>query len=564
MEDELEKKQTFLRTNILEKGYDAEEFMNFLQSKKGDLGLDLNNWDISELKIAVQEFISTLDKDKIPLNVQNLQQEEEIQKNNEEINNTNNLNNPDNNNNNDNETNKEDNNNTNNIKEEIEQFETQNKQVEDLIECQKITPNELSATNDADIKLSFPQKMDGGLFSKSYVTYLMETTPLDFKLRKRYSDFEWLRHILSIIYVNCVIPPLCKKNYADRFSEQLIAKRTRSIEKFMKGILIHPLMKNDDIFYNFISTENEAEFEKKKKLYNKITTPTSLRNIRSLTGEIDVSVSNEKEIYFQNLKNNADFNITTLQKITKGYKALMIQMDQISDKMKEISQYWKEIYKANLQYYEKPNMVESYNILSKIMQDWSETNKRQKILMNEYIREYFRYIKNEFISLKDLAQKVDNNKSQYTKAFEKLTSMKESLFKQDITNWGISTVDMEYKNELMNNKELAFEKMLPRDTKKVDVIKKNYGFYLNSIISEFERIKDLNNKRHKMWITKFIKNLIESYTDLQINLNDRGSYYDEIKEDNEKKEENEDNKDTKENENDNKLDENNDKKNENV
>ena len=133
MEDELEKKQTFLRTNILEKGYDAEEFMNFLQSKKGDLGLDLNNWDISELKVAVQEFISTLDKDKIPLNVQNLQQEEEIQKNNEEINNTNNLNNPDNNNNNDNETNKEDNNNTNNIKEEIEQFETQNKQVEDLI-----------------------------------------------------------------------------------------------------------------------------------------------------------------------------------------------------------------------------------------------------------------------------------------------------------------------------------------------------------------------------------------------------------------------------------------------
>ena len=54
--------------------------------------------------------------------------------------------------------------------------------------------------------------------------------------------------------------------------------------------------------------------------------------------------------------------------------------------------------------------------------------------MNEYIREYFRYIKNEFISLKNLAQKVDNNKSQYTKAFEKLNSMKESLFKQDITN----------------------------------------------------------------------------------------------------------------------------------
>ena len=544
MEDELEKKQTFLRANILEKGYDAEEFMNFLQTKKGEFGLDLNNWNISELKIAVQEFISSLEKDNLLLNPQNINKEEEVNKN---------LNNDNNNNLENNE---------NNNKEEIDQEENQNtnKSVEDIIECQKVTPNEFILSNDVDIKLSFPQKIEGGLFTKSYVTYLMQTTPLDFKLRKRYSDFEWLRNILSLIYINCIIPPLCKKNYTDRFSEVLIAKRTRSIEKFMKGILIHPLIRNDEIFYNFISTESEAEFEKKKKIYNKIQSPGSLINVKSLSGEINVSVSNEKEIYFQNIKNNADFNINTLQKITKGYKALMNQMDQISDKMKEISQYWKEIYNANLQYYEKPNTVESYNILSKIMQDWSETNKRQKILINEYIREYFRYIKNEFVSLKDLAQKVDNNKSIYNKAFDKLNSSKENLFKQDISSWGLSSYDMDDKIKLVNNKELAFSKMLPRDTKRVDVLRKNYGFYLNSIISEYERIKDLNNKRHKTWITTFIKNLIEAFTDLQINLNDRGSYYDEVKEDTEKKEENEDNN---ENNRDNKVDENNDKNKEN-
>ena len=93
----------------------------------------------------------------------------------------------------------------------------------------------------------------------------MQTTPLWFKIRKRYSDFEWLRNVLSTVYINCVIPPFCKKNYSDRFSEVLIAKRTRSIEKFMKGILIHPLLKNSEIFDNFISIEKEADFEKKKK-----------------------------------------------------------------------------------------------------------------------------------------------------------------------------------------------------------------------------------------------------------------------------------------------------------
>ena len=83
--------------------------------------------------------------------------------------------------------------------------------------------------------------------------------------------------------------------------------------------------------------------------------------------------------------------------------------------MKEISQYWKEIYSANLNFSEKPNIVESYNILSKIMQDWSEANKHQKILINEGIREYFRYIKNEFVCMKQLIQKVDNNRIIYRK-----------------------------------------------------------------------------------------------------------------------------------------------------
>ena len=32
-------------------------------------------------------------------------------------------------------------------------------------------------------------------------------------------------------------------------------------------------------------------------------------------------------------------------------------------------------------------------------------------------------------------------------------------------------------------------------------LKNNYGFYLNSIIQEFERIKYLNDDRHKLWIT---------------------------------------------------------------
>ena len=131
---------------------------------------------------------------------------------------------------------------------------------------------------------------------------------MGFKIRKRYSDFEWLRNILSTVYVNCVIPPFCKKNYSDRFNEVLIAKRTRSIERFMRGILFHPLMKNSEIFYNFISIEKEADFDKKKKKYNRLSSPILLNQVKSLIGELKVTVSKEKEIYLQNIKDNSDLN----------------------------------------------------------------------------------------------------------------------------------------------------------------------------------------------------------------------------------------------------------------
>ena len=57
MEDDLSKKQTYLRENILEKGYDAEDFMKLLQNKKGEQSLDLSCWSLDELKEAVKEFI---------------------------------------------------------------------------------------------------------------------------------------------------------------------------------------------------------------------------------------------------------------------------------------------------------------------------------------------------------------------------------------------------------------------------------------------------------------------------------------------------------------------------
>ena len=52
-----EEKQNFLREKILEKGYDANEFVQFLTDKKGPDGADVSNWVMDDLILVVNEFI---------------------------------------------------------------------------------------------------------------------------------------------------------------------------------------------------------------------------------------------------------------------------------------------------------------------------------------------------------------------------------------------------------------------------------------------------------------------------------------------------------------------------
>ena len=133
--------------------------------------------------------------------------------------------------------------------------------------------------------------------------------------------------------------------------------------------------------------------------------------------------------------------------------------------------------------------------------------------------------------MRELGNVVDANMQIYKKAFGKLYFQKENLFKQqDLLQWGLSKNDLENKLVLLKNKELAFSKMLPKDTKRVNMFKDFYGSYLNSIIKEYERIRILNAKRHKENITVFIRKLSDCLTDFHVSLADRLTEFSEKKE----------------------------------
>ena len=591
-ENETKEKQEYLRINILEKGYNADEFMEYLQTLRGEKGLQIESWSKNDLIKAVQEFIRI---NPIKINV-DLNYREENNINNENANNklninndnnniekidnidnidndNNNIKNNDNNNNNNiqnNEKNKVNNNNVNNkVINKVNNNNVNNKVINNVnnninnnvknnvnnnvnnnnpynikplikesVKCKLSEITDISTKINIEITISNPLVTEGGLFSKSFVTYLVKTTPFNFEVRRRFSDFEWLHNILMAQYINCIIPPIYKKTSLKIISvgnndDLIINKRINILQKFMKEIITHPLLRNSQILFDFISIKDEKTFNNKKNIYNKLSTPTKVEQIKTLNGVMDIGVDKPKEDMAEKIKTISEGYVDLMKRLTKEYKILNMQIEDISTKMKEIANIWDDLYKKGESNSESEIILGLYDIMYKVMDDWANMEKNHVNLINLKIREYFRYIRYEYKAIKDYYNTYDNAKNQYLKSYIKLMDNKERMYREDdIENWGLSNEDMKNKMNLLKNKEYSIERMLPEETKKVNDYRKMYGCYLNSLVDEYKEIQNYNGIRHKDSISNFIKGTTENYSKFHVNITNLNAYIDALKEEN--------------------------------
>ena len=236
MEETLRQKQLFLRENILDKGYSTDDFMDLLHSKKGEEGLDLNNWTMRELSLVVKEFIS----------YENPHDNQDILKPNIETD------------------------------EDYEQKclqkyrEQKQKENQEYANCKKIEKSNLLRNNEnLKIKVNLQNKDD----IKENGEFVVETIPNRFQVKRNFSDFEWILNFLNEEFLNYIIPQLSKKNYGEKYNEEKALKRTRALKKFLEGIALHPTLKHIKIFNDFLSIDSEVDFLEAKKNINQMFNP---------------------------------------------------------------------------------------------------------------------------------------------------------------------------------------------------------------------------------------------------------------------------------------------------
>ena len=532
-DNSIEEKQEFLRESVLEKGLDANKFADYLVSKRGEEAADINTWSMKDLKQAVKEFIQKEElKKKESQNEENHEDGEDfIIEGEDKIENEIKIN-----------TNEEteskiiekesigkkiEKNPKQEKKEEIKKENVVKKEITlppeiygivgpHTFGCRKLENTPLSSVENPIITLSSPELIEGGFFSKSYITYLITTKEPSLSVRRRYSDFVWFHQTLLELYPYVVIPPIPKKNKIgiDNFSNVFISKRKRYLEKFLKWLLANPVIKNSQLLYDFLSIEKDEDLNNKKLEYQKVDRPMNLLEFYAKDGKMNLDISKEKQTYFQNISDNNTNNEILLENLNYSIKQLKIIFDIFIQRVDDVQKKWEALFMNSTKYFEDIGISNTYDKMSKLFTKWSEFLKKQNKLVFVNLREYYKYIKNNFRDMKKNISNVEAVKNDYYFHEKSLIYKKEDLFKKgDVTKWELDPQEKANPKDLLHDKFSALFKMCAKDTDRCIQRKIYYGYYLNQLIEEHERIRNFNGKNHKDNLMKFCQNLAEIISD---------------------------------------------------
>ena len=461
METDTTSKQNYLRENILDKGYDVDLFYQHLQGVKAEDCEDLTNWSFSELEQCVQEFIDGLKP-----------------------------------------------------KEGTHQKLVSNS---GLIKCNEAPIEDTLKEQNIVIQLSSPERTENGIFSKGYVTYLITTYPLNYSVRRRYSDFEWLRQYFSSRYINTVIPPLPKKTYyKDRFNNDFLLKRMRKLEKFLNGIITNPILFYNPVFLDFISS-NEKQWIVKQRYYCDVhEIPDELEKIYSLYGHVHYNITPDHEKEFTNIKDNVESNEKLIFNLLSLYKNFFTHMDEMVSQINAITDAWKQL--------KEMSKISKDSKLEKIYKTWANSSSKiskafeiQNSLYNNEMKGFFKFYINELKELKELTYKCENSQNEYYKEYNQLLNKKDYLFNKQMQKGGVTDTK---KDDGKTQKITELEKMFPEETKNTLRLKQWYGMYLKSVISEYNRLNQVHLYEHIKLIGSFGNTNMKLFNELQISYGD--------------------------------------------
>ena len=466
VEDEFQKKQNLLQKEIIEKNFDKTAFINFCMSKK-DNGDDLNNWTYEELSSVVHEFVSSQQ----PPNEEEKKEDDEIK--------------------------------TENI-EKIEKFNAEEHKnfKEKTINCKKLEPTELSG-QEIKIVVANPVTVEGGMFGKSYIKYEVTTEPFKWTVERRYSDFDALRKLLQKYYPSFYVPPLPLKKIGNkRFTESFINKRMKFLNLFINNVVQSESFKASEILYSFLSYTDRGKFESKFKEYQTRTPSPYVEEYKTLDGIISISLDEKNERYFKNTNKYFNLQANILEKVNYNLKTLNHNMKIVCELIKVIQKNFEVLHVLNTRVMMKPTITKAYEEISCFFKNWGNILTKQRLLIKDHIKDFFKYINLEGHAYSELIVRREELKDKYNSENARITAKKEKLFTAgDINKMELNLDDKSIdKQRILKDKPYAFDHICLADTRELEKLNNQLGYANKMNMRELRKII-------KEYCIRFVDNL---------------------------------------------------------
>ena len=494
-EKDLEEKKNLLQTEILDKNYDQIKFVEYCLSKKPN-GDDLTIWSLDELKTTIQEFIT-----KFPNNISMNFNLNDYYKGYQQSNTP-----------------------PHDFQKDIENMNVpapeankvnQNETIK--IKCKILEKNDL---NDKKITIVIknPKPVVTKFLSSNYVEYEVETKEMNWLVKRRYSDFEWLRQVLVKFNPGHMIPPLpSKKIGSRRFELDFIAKRMKFLQKFIDAVTENEVFKANEPLKAFLSMTDKNQFMAKMKELSSYQPSPYVNEYRSFDGEITIDMPDreDKEKYFINITNYFKIQTQLFERLNSNFKSLHKSLTNSCYALNDIQRDFQTLHLLNVRVLMKDEITKAFEELGKFFKNWKRIMYKQNETFKVYLKDFFKYLHMECGAYTELIVKRNSLKVNYMDERKKLNAKKEKLWASgDVSKWEIiedfNKIDNMY---LKSDKNYAFSKMCTQDTNHVNNLGNTLGFYNRQNMQELKKLMKNNCNKYMDDLKVFTDNFYPTLTD---------------------------------------------------
>jgi hypothetical protein len=140
---------------------------------------------------------------------------------------------------------------------------------------------------------------------------------------------------------------------------------------------------------------------------------------------------------------------------------------------------------------------------------------KQNEILKENIKDFFKYIKMESISYKELIKNREEVKTKYNADLLKLNTKKEKLWtSMEIHKWELNEEEKVDRSLLTKDKNYAFKKMCSKETNLLTTTHRKLGYFNKSNMDELRRLIANHSTRYTSNMKTFVENFYPTLTDV--------------------------------------------------